>query len=93
MGRQLKRAFKSRAPKQQRFHASRVALNVRRVRHTLGGVMIVPPPPGSERLIDREMKKIRAVYIKEMGQAGCDNHVKKVNEEFKNLLGRRGVRM
>ncbi|MNW60606.1 hypothetical protein D3C74_386080 [compost metagenome] len=55
--------------------------------------MIVPLPPGSERLIDQEIKKIRAGYIREMGQVVYNNHVKKVNEEFKTLMASRGVRV
>lgn len=93
MERQLKKTFKSRTPKLRRVNTSRMAYGFR-TRRSLGGVMIVPPKPGTEKLIDQEMKKIRAGYIEKMGgQTEYDNQMKKVNEEFKALMASRGVRV
>lgn len=93
MERQLKKAFRSPSPKNKRLHASRTAFGIRKTRPMLGGVMIVPPPMGAEHSIEHEMKKIREGYISDLGTVGYENHLNSINEDFKSLMAKKGVRI
>lgn len=93
MERQFKKAFRSPSPKYKRIHASRKAFAIRKTRHNFGGVMIVPPPLGVEHKIDQEMKKIRQGYIDDYGVNNYENHLKKINEDFRSLMAEKGVRI
>lgn len=55
------------------------------------GVVIVPPPIGTEHSIELEMKNIREGYIRDLGTLGYESHISKVNRDFKFLMSKKGA--
>ncbi|OMF12102.1 hypothetical protein BK131_19030 [Paenibacillus amylolyticus] len=93
MERQLKKTFRSLSPKKKRLYASRTALGIRRTRKISDSVMIVPPPMGTERSIELEMKRIREAYRGDLGTVGYEKHINKVNQDFKSMMDKKGIRI
>nr|WP_145406195.1 hypothetical protein [Paenibacillus xylanexedens] len=56
-------------------------------------VMMIPPPLGAERDLELEMKKIREGYIRDLGRTDYEKHISKVNQDFKSLIAKKGVRL
>lgn len=89
----MERQFKNRTPKQRRGYVtrvpsiSRVVSSARRYRQSLGGVMIVPPTPGTENLISKNIQQVRANMVKEIGQEAYDERIMKSNQEFEKITG------
>ncbi|MGG4402540.1 hypothetical protein ABEW61_20580 [Paenibacillus amylolyticus] len=57
------------------------------------GVMIVPPPIGAEHSIELEMKRIREAYRGDLGTVGYEKHINKVNQDFKSMMAKKGIRI
>jgi hypothetical protein len=72
--------------------AARVSLRNRpAIRRPLlqdSGVMIIPPPPGSEDEIDADMKRVRQELRDTIGQEAYDKRMQEVNDFFKNISGK-----
>ncbi|PYE49678.1 hypothetical protein HUB98_09890 [Paenibacillus barcinonensis] len=93
MERQLKKTFRSLSPKKKRFYASRTSSGFRGTKKISDSVMMIPPLPSSERALELEMKKIREGYIRDLGTTDYEKHITKVNQDFKSLMAKKGVRL
>jgi hypothetical protein len=51
------------------------------------GVMIIPPPPGSEDEIDADMKRVRQELRDTIGQEAYDKRMQEAKDFFKCITG------
>ncbi|GIP08192.1 hypothetical protein J1TS5_03620 [Paenibacillus macerans] len=50
-----------------------------------GGVMIIPPAPGTEEKIKSEMKQLRAQLKEKLGEERYDRRMKNADDFYKSL--------